>query len=395
MTVFSRNRASWVFLAALCCVLTSVGALGQAPDQIRIAARDTGGRGLLCESGGKRILMLSGSPEEMGAAHGRLLAGDVRAVAQGVMYVVGAGYSASKGDWFFDRMAEIEERTRPHTPERFLRECDAMSAAAGVTLRDGRTVNFFPELFHCSGAAVRGTASAGGKVVHARVLDYMRDIRLQKHAVIQLWMPSEHYAWLSLGYGGFIGTVTCMNEKGLAIGEMGGRGEGNWDGMPMNFLLRDAMERAATVREAIAILRETPRTCEYYYVLSDRSRDIAGVAATHDTFEVLEAGQQHDLLPPVPADTVFLSAGSRAKHLSERLHEHHGRIDVPTMIDLIKRPVAMNSNLHDAIFQPESLDMWCADAGIHTVACDEPYLRVNLDDLMRYYRNAMGNTVGH
>ena len=60
---------------------------------------------------------------------------------------------------------------------------------------------------------------------------------------------------MSLGYAGFIGTVTAMNEKGLAIGEMGGRGEGDWDGMPMSFLLRDVMERADTVDAALAILR--------------------------------------------------------------------------------------------------------------------------------------------
>ena len=40
----------------------------------------------------------------------------------------------------------------------------------------------------------------------------------------------------------------------------------------MSFLLRDIMERAATVDEALEILRRTPRTCEYYYVFSDKRR---------------------------------------------------------------------------------------------------------------------------
>jgi len=47
--------------------------------------------------------------------------------------------------------------------------------------------------------------------------------------------------------------------------------------------------------------------------------------------------------------------------------------------------VAMDSNLHDAIFMPESLDMWVADAGRDTVACDEPYVHVNLGDLLQFY----------
>ncbi len=55
------------------------------------------------------------------------------------------------------------------------------------------------------------------------------------------------------------------------------------------------------------------------------------------------------------------------------------------MIDIIKRPVAMNSNLHDAIFAPETLDMWFADAGKRTPACDEPYAHCNLADLIALF----------
>ncbi len=43
----------------------------------------------------------------------------------------------------------------------------------------------------------------------------------------------------------------------------------------LSLLLRDVMERARTVEEGLDILRETPRTCEYYYVLSDKSRAMA------------------------------------------------------------------------------------------------------------------------
>ncbi len=369
-------------------VVGALAALAQPAEQIRIVARDTQGHGLLCEHAGKSLVLLAGSPAEMGAAHGRLLKAGVCSVAHGTMYLVGAGYTATRNDWFFDRMEEIIRRTQPHTPERFLQECDAMSQAAGLSVRDGRTANFFPELFHCSGVAVRNRATADGMLLHARVLDYMRDIHLQKYAVVQVWMPTGFNAWMSLGYAGFIGTVTCMNEKGLAIGEMGGGGEGKWDGMPMNFLLRDIMERASTVREAVAIMQKTPRTCEYYYVISDRTRDMVGICATPEAIEVLEPGAQHPKLPTVPPETVMMSAGRRAEKLSERLVERHGKIDVPALMEIIKRPVAMNSNLHDAIFRPETLDLWCADAGLKTVACDEPYVRVNLKDLLAYYRNA-------
>jgi len=379
--------ARLLLLLALCPLLL----LAQKTEEIRLLARDPAGHGLLCQTRGKNVLILAGTPEEMGRAHGTLMRNGVRGVSLRTMYLVGAGYTVSKNDWFFERMDEVLERTRPHTPERFLREIDAMAAAAGISTRDGRVTNFFPEMFHCSGFAVRGSATKDGRILHARVLDYMRDIRLQDFACVQLFLPGDpaHNAWMSLGYAGFVGTVTAMNEKGLAIGEMGGKGEGLWDGMPMSLLMRDIMERAATVEEAIAIFRETPRTCEYYYVVSDRQRNMAGLYCTPEKVEVLEPGAQHELLPHVPPDTVLISGGNRLKILSERLVASHGQIDVETMIEIIKRPVAMNSNLHNAVFRPETLDMWCADARRNTLACNEPYALMNLEDLRRYYEATM------
>ena len=58
-------------------------------------------------------------------------------------------------------------------------------------------------------------------------------------------------------------------------------------------------------------------------------------------------------------------------------------------MEIIKRPVAMDSNLHDAVFGPETLEFWIADAGRKTAACDEPYAHFNLQQLLAFYRDTM------
>ena len=284
-----------------------------AKNTLAIIARDQAGHGLLCESQGKRLLLVEGTPEEMGAAQGRLLREPIRKLTGGVVYGIGAADSMNSGIWWFDRTAEIERRTGPHLPARFVAECDAMAAAAGLSTRDARSANLFPERFHCSGVALCGKATADGRILQARVLDYMRNIGLQDYACVTVFMPAKRNAWMSAGYAGFLGTVTAMNERGLAVGEMGGRGEGHWDGVPMSFLLRDIMERAATVEEALKILQDSPRTCEYYYIFSDKSRAMAAVHSEPEKITVLRPGEQHPLLPHVPEDTVLISAGHARK----------------------------------------------------------------------------------
>jgi hypothetical protein len=368
----------------LAIMLSLLGNCLLCAQDIRVVARDA--YGILAETGGEKIVFVEGTPEQMGAAHGRLLAGQVPHVTPRTMALVAAGYCFSSGQWFYDRLEEILRRARPHTPERFLRECLSMGKAAGISDRDALYANFFPELFHCSGIAVRGSATSDGEVLHARVLDYMADINLQKYTLAQVFMPEQFNAWLSIGYAGFLGTVTAINEHGLAIGEMGGRGEGNWDGMPMTFLMREIMERAKTTREAVEIFQKTQRTCEYYYVVSDRSGDVVGLYATPETLQVLEAGEQHPRLPQVPKDTIMISGGKRAEILSQRLHKNLGSITPELMIEIIRRPVAMNSNLHNAIFKPKTLDVWFAKAGSNKPACDMPYCKINLDELIQFYK---------
>ncbi len=364
-----------------------------APHPIRTGRPETvgwagNGCGVLCRLAGKNLLFLEGDAEQMGRAHGELLGAQVRKLIERVVYFVGAADTVQSGRWFLEHMAEVERRTLPHIPPRFLVECDAMAEAAGVSRRDGRYGNLFPERFHCSGVAIRGKATKNGQVLHARVLDYMRDISLQTCAALMVFRPTGRNAWISHGYAGFIGTVTAMNEKGLAIGEMGGRGEGKWDGLPMSFLLRDVAERAASVAEALDLMRAAPRTCEYYYVLSDRSGEIVAIHAEPDRFDILRAGENHPQLPPALPDSVLVSGPDRAVHLSERIKQHYGRIDAAAMIEIIKRPVAMNSNLHNAVFAPQTLDLWIADAGKHTPACDEPYVHCNLRQLLDFFDDA-------
>ncbi len=386
MTIINRKNFAMLALVGLVLSVGICPAMAEQSESLEFVTRTADGHGVLARCQGKTILLVSGTPEQMGAAQGQLLRDKVATLMQRVLYVVGAGDSLRSGIWFFDRMEEIQRRTLPHIPKRFVAECDALSEAAGVSQRNGRYANLFPERFHCSGTALRGKATVDGQVLHARVLDYMRDIRLQDAATVTVFMPDGYNAWVSLGYAGFVGTVTAMNEKGLAIGEMGGRGEGDWDGMPMSFLLREVMERADNVEEALEIIRNTPRTCEYYYVVSDKSGAMRGMRCTPKEMMLLHPGRQHELLPHVPDDVVLVSGPGRAEVLSQRIQEHYGKIDAARLIEIIKRPVSMKSNLHDAVFAPQSLEMWFADAGRHTCACDEPYAHFKLPELIEFFQ---------
>ncbi len=355
--------------------------LGPATGDRRVVAREGNGRLELRD--GTRVLFLKGTPEEMGRQHGALLRKDVRELVDHMLFGVGVGSSFDKGTWVLGQIEEAQRRVTPFTDERYFREMDALAEAAGLPREEVRLANFFPEMFHCSGFAVFGKATEDGRLYHGRVLDYLRGLGLEQSAVVMVFQPDRGNAWVNVGYAGFIGSVTAMNEKGVAIGEMGGRGEGEWDGKPMAQLVREVMERANTLEEAVEIMRKGPRTCEYYYVISDgKSRRAVGIAATPTRFETIAPGETHPQLPHSIADAVLMSAGDRYEELARRVKANHGKLDAAGARDLMKRPVAMTSNIHCALFAPETFDFWVANADSENVAAHTRYTHYNLKELL-------------
>jgi len=381
-------RSTWLMLALGCLLLADAGEARAA--EAKLIQRS--GKGALYEWQGQRIAVLTGTPEEMGRQHGTLLKADVRKLTERVLQFCRGADNYKKQDYFAGTIESAYQRLKPFIPRRFAREMDALADAAKIPRQTVRLANVFPALFHCSGYALMGKATVGGELFHGRVLDYMTDIGLQQFAVTFICLPAGGNAFMNVGFAGFIGSVTGMNEKQLAFGEMGGGGDGKWDGMPMAFLMRKAMEEADTLDEALDLFKKTPRTCEYYYVISDgKTRDAVGIESGPDVFNTVRPGQAHPRLKTPVADTVLLSGGDRYPLLVKRVKEHYGHIDVAAAIALAQRPVSMKSNLHDVVFAPERLTAWIAIATDPIQdeafqASEQPYVQVPMKRFLQVGR---------
>ncbi len=140
------------------------------------------------------------------------------------------------------------------------RNSQGLSDGSGLALEEVRIANFIPELFHCSGFALMNSATKDGTLYHGRVLDYATGWGLQNHAVIIVTELDGCIPFVNVSYAGFIGCVTGMNAEHVSIGEMGGGGIGHWEGMPMAFLVREALHAATPCRKCSDIYEQMLRT---------------------------------------------------------------------------------------------------------------------------------------
>lgn len=331
----------------------------------------------------QRVVILKGSPEEIGAAHGKLLKNECLRCIDSVYYTFGLAQTIQSGKWFPHELRAAYQKLAPFIPERHKIETRALAASLGLESDLVETVNVFPELFHCSGFAVFNSATKDGTLYHGRVLDYMTAIGLQDAATTFIISADGQIPFANVGYAGFIGSVSGMNSKQISLGEMGGRGEGQWDGVPMATLMRRALEECDSLDEVMSLWKDNPRTCEYYYVFADgKIPSAVGVAATPEKIEFVKPGQGHELLGDGIQDSVVLSAGSRLETLKQRVKDGHGKFDEEKAMRLMDRPVAMESNLHNVLFVPQKGIMYVANADHREPAANRPYVKIDLLKLL-------------
>ncbi|GAB5440366.1 MAG: hypothetical protein Fues2KO_07150 [Fuerstiella sp.] len=332
---------------------------------------------------GQRVALLDGTPEEIGTAHALLLKNEATRCIESVLYTFATAHLIRTGRWFRYDLRQAYDRLKPHIPERHLQETQALAAALEMPPETLEVLNVFPELFHCSGFAVFDSATSDGTLYHGRVLDYMTTIGLQDAATTFIVKPAKHHAFANVGYAAFIGSVSGMNDQAISLGEMGGRGEGQWDGVPMATLMRRALEECSTLEQVQQLWTDSPRTCEYYYVFADgKTNDAVGVAAWPDRIEFIKPGEAHERLGEGIPDAIVLSAGSRLEKLRERVRQEHGGIDTALALWLMNRPVAMESNLHNVLFIPKTGHFYVANASHSKPAAEMPYVKLHLPTLL-------------
>ena len=153
-------------LAALTLILMLL--TSQARSQTKTLARC--GAGFLEETSGYRVLHVKGTPYEMGFQEGALLRGDIRENVHYLFDVKGKELTVELGGLtLLDPkrvISGIVARQKKYIPARFFDEMRGIAEGAGLDVRDIVIANFIPELFHCSGFALSGSATKDGKLYH-------------------------------------------------------------------------------------------------------------------------------------------------------------------------------------------------------------------------------------
>ena len=211
-------RVAQALGAAACCLLAAYCAPRAFAD---VDTRD-----------GLRVVYLSGTPYELGRQHAEALRDEVRASVSRVL-----GYFRSylkipfiktwAANWWLDVPWNA---ARPFLAPDRLEELRGLAEGSGVPLQDLYRLQVLPDrTYSCSNFAAWGRATAGGRLIHMRNLDWNINAGIQDYAVVFVVRPEGKRAFVNVGWASksWIGN---FDELGKEIAEFMGVpfGEPRW-----------------------------------------------------------------------------------------------------------------------------------------------------------------------
>jgi predicted choloylglycine hydrolase len=230
------------------------------------------------------VVELSGDASQRGWQHGQALRPTLLRIREGLHRDVIYRRGAVLGWGFRSLVRWLVHRMQRHIPTPWLTEARAVAEGAGIAFDDVLTLTCFDDVVHnlqyvvpvgrlaCSGLAAQRGRTPTGQVLLARNMDYAPESDwwgvgtlitsvMRETTTVFAVRPEHGFAYVSIGWPGFLGVVTGMNETGLALACLTStvRGE-TADGTPMPLTYRHILEQAETLDDCERILQATKRT---------------------------------------------------------------------------------------------------------------------------------------
>ena len=243
------------------------------------------------------------TPRDLGRAHGSILRDEIRdllaasekalveeAREAGLLrhldpMVIGTGLR--REELVIPLLVLAARGLQKHIPPEYLDEMEGVAEGAGVPYDSILLENTFltlaeqgsPEallklLPHCTNVVAFGEATTLGQPMLVSTLDWGMIDLLKPRTITLVVEPPTGSPFVSVTWPGMVGTLRAMGAQGIAISEesVSAPKDTTADGVPINLLLRDVVQHATTIDDAVERVRRAKGTAGYHVTILDGVR---------------------------------------------------------------------------------------------------------------------------
>ncbi len=254
--------------------------------------------------GALQLVHLQGSPEELGAAHGALVADCIGALegdligtfiervptfpARHLLLGLVGMNNRTLPDYFTaDELREILAAVRAPDPARDPWRALGSPFQRAIHYHALHDISQYlidnplvrPIQVGCSAFAAQGSRTVGGGLVVGRLFDFEGGPRFDLDKIVFSVAPADGLRFIHVAWAGMTGAVTGFNEAGLwvSINAADTAGMG-FHGRPIVMVVRQILQHCQTIDQAVEILRQAPVFVSDGVLIASRNEHMAVVA---------------------------------------------------------------------------------------------------------------------
>ncbi|WP_346236019.1 C45 family autoproteolytic acyltransferase/hydrolase [Niabella insulamsoli] len=241
-------------------------------------------------------------------------------------------------------------------------------------------------LVGCTSFGTWGKASADSSLIIGRNFDFWVGDNFSKNKIVAFAKPAKGYRFISVTWGGFIGVVSGMNEKGLSVTINAAKSDiPSGSATPVSLVVREIVQYAKNIEEAIAIAQKRKMfVSESFLVGSAADKKAVIIEKTPDSLAIYDPQKDNILCTNHFQSSSFWNSNSnkeqrkgsasvyRYQRLEELLQENKPNTVEKTVAILRDYKGLQNRNIglgnekavnqfiahHAIIFEPEKLRVW-------------------------------------
>jgi len=241
-------------------------------------------------------------------------------------------------------------------------------------------------LVGCTSFGTWGARSEDSTMIIGRNFDFYVNDDFARDKIVAFYNPAQGYKFMTVTWGGFIGAVSGMNDKGLSVTINAAKSTvPTGAATPVSLVAREILQYAKNIKEAILIAQKRKMfVSESFLVASAYDKKAVVIEKTPKTMDVYDPDtnfilcanhyQGNVLLPSKENIEQMNNSASlyRYKHLSQLLN-NNGKNTVQKTVNILRDPRGLNNAdigignekalnqfiaQHSIVFEPQKLKVW-------------------------------------
>ncbi|KGO83735.1 acyl-CoA:6-aminopenicillanic acid acyl transferase [Flavobacterium cauense R2A-7] len=196
-------------------------------------------------------------------------------------------------------------------------------------------------LVGCSSVAVWGDKSEDGTLIIGRNFDFYAGDAFAEDKVVAFVTPEQGHPFMTVTWGGMIGTVSGMNKEGLTVTINAGKSEIPLVAKtPISIVAREILQYASTIEEAVTIAKKRPVfVSESIMVGSANDKKAVLIEVSPEKFGVFDVPNTNQLVCSNHFQSEPYQSDERNK---EQILESHSKYRFDRMQELLVEKNKMN-----------------------------------------------------